>query len=279
MELHCLFHRYWHTSVTRDNEKFITGRTDYMDSEREMSTSMTMDVHALRIEEAQLRQYRGPGEIDRDNQNIAGLQGVVAYLDSGPQLREGLQQVKDPIGASLFAETVRGVVQAESYLFKERGYTSPEAYTKYWEGMYTESCRYYGNLDRVRVSWGDYVGYHNREVELFTRFKSQHLYKSGSDSYLVMGGLSDSFHEMSVCLKMDGQNMNVISAEGSLTRVPDSVCRESVDYLQYLSGKNLAGMTKKEIAGLLGKGQGCIHLIDVASDAADTLRLFMRKDS
>lgn len=271
--MRCLFQRYWHTSVRRNGEELLMGKTDYFDTKREIAAWMMVNVQTFNIQEAVLAKYRAPGEIERKVRSIPGLQGVKAYFGSGPRLREGLKEVGNPLAASLFAEIVRGIIQAETFLLKERGFASVGEYGKYWDNFYAGSCRYYSNLDRVSQSWSDYVGSTEREGNLFVRFKSQHLYKFKPHTYLITGNLSDSFHEMSVCLEVNERDRRVLAAEGELMRIPDKVCKESTAYLQKLVNLELAGLSKKEIAGLLGKAQGCVHLIDVVYDAAETLAL------
>jgi len=272
----CFFQRYWHTSIYRNGEKHLTGTTNYNDSNYELTASMLVNCNNFVIQDAFLERYRST-ERTIKMQRIPDLEGIEAYFGSGPRLRESLKTINDPVAASLFAETVRGIIQAETFLLRERGYASPEEYSKYWDDFYAGSCRYYSNLDRISCSWSDYAGGDEREHSLFTRFKSQHLFKLRSNMYLVVGSLSDSFHELNIILEVNLPDCRVLSAKGTFTRVPDAVCRESAAYLTELKEKELTGLSKKEIAGLLGKNQGCIHLIDIIHDAATTLALFIKK--
>jgi hypothetical protein len=36
-------------------------------------------------------------------------------------------------------------------------------------------------------------------------------------------------------------------------------------------------MNKKELAGQLGAQQGCVHVIDIVYDSAETLRMYLQK--
>lgn len=66
----------------------------------------------------------------------------------------------------------------------------------------------------------------------------------------------------------------VQEADGVLLRAPDIVCREAAPLLENLHSINLREISKKELAGVLGKGQGCVHVIDLVSDCAQLLALW-----
>src|SRR5690606_755253 len=104
------------------------------------------------------------------------LRGKDAYFNAAPALRELASITEDPLHVPLFAETVKGFIQAETFLWKERGYSSTEEYNRRWAEAYQDSCRYYSNLDRVTQDWFHHVGATRRdEGNLFVRFKTQTL--------------------------------------------------------------------------------------------------------
>ncbi|MTI84499.1 MAG: DUF2889 domain-containing protein [Firmicutes bacterium] len=272
-----LFQCFWHTSICREGKEYLKGFTEYCDSNYEMTASMLVNAKSFIVTDALLEYGRVQGEKRNMVQRLEGLEGMEAYFGCGPELRQGLKDVNDSVAISLFGENVRGIIQAETFLLSERGYASLEAYSKHWDKFYTDSCRYYSNLKHVKHSWSDYVGNDKRENIIFTRFKNQQLYRLNSGEYLVSGSLSDSFHEINVVLSLNGSGTRVIAAKSSFLRVPDAICRESVDYLRRLEGKDLIGLSKKEIAELLGKSQGCVHLIDIVHDAVTTLSLYIKQ--
>lgn len=268
--MECLFTRNWHTSVRRTNETLLTSETSYVDTAREACARLRVGVTDFVIRDAEWEVQRpvapGAGKI----QPIDVLKGKDAYFNSGPALRELAARDEDPLLVPLFAETVKGVIQAETFLWKERGYSTPENYERHWEDAYKDACRYYSHLDRVSQAWFQFVGETQRDGNLFVRFKNQTLYACGKSGFLLTGLLSDSFHEMSIRISLN-REMVVEQAGGVLLRVPDAVCKESGDFLERLVGVGLKGISKKEMAGLLGKGQGCVHLIDLTFDAAQIL--------
>jgi hypothetical protein len=270
-----LLQRFWHISVVREAEKYIKSTAVYSDSGEEIAMVFKVDVHDFVIREAYLRCLGGPGNMAERRIPLPGLVGVSAYLGSGSELRQGLNNIPGEGARSLVRsvvnETVTSLVQAETFLYRERGYTSLSDYSQAWDQFYAGSCRFYSNLDRTKVSWGDYIGDNIREVQLFDRFKSQQLYRNSAGNYLVTGTLVDSFHHMSTWLEIQGEGLQVVRAEGEIIRVPDDVCRESSRYLNNLKGIKLSGLRKKEMAELLGTGQGCVHFIDLIYDSVRTI--------
>jgi len=266
--------RIWHSSVVREDEQYLMAKTSYLDSRMERVAVMRVKAANLEIEEAWLECLGRPGNMGESRQYIEGLKGVEAYLGSGSGLRAGLQGIKDEVERSLFNDTVIAIVQAETFLFRERGYSDAVVYSQAWEEFYAGSCRYYSNLDRVKITWGGYIGNTGREINLFDRGKSQQLYRDDKGSYVINGSLIDSFHQVNTHLELD-EGMKVITAWGHLLRVPDAVCRESSQQMENLKGQLLPGMPKKELAHLLGAGQGCVHLIDLTYDSVKTLELYL----
>ncbi len=271
--MNSLFQRNWYTSVQRSGDDMLQAETCYVDSEREAAARLLVNVKDFCVKEAVWEEHRTGGKPGTGVRTVPVLHGQEAYFNAGAALQQVAQFLADPLAVPLFAETVKGVIQAETFLWDLRGYGSAEEYSRYWGKYYAGSCRYYSNLDRVETGWFEHVGEEQREGNLFVRFKTQTFYSLGEGAYLLTGNLSDSFHQVSVNLELAAEDWRVIRAAGTLHRTPDKVCREASGFLQELVGTGLKGLGKKEIAGLLGKGQGCVHLIDLVSDAVHILEL------
>ncbi|WP_157048957.1 DUF2889 domain-containing protein [Syntrophomonas palmitatica] len=269
--------RIWHSSVVREDEHYLIAKTSYLDSLMERMAAMRVNSADLVIERAWLERLGRPGDMAESREYVEELKGVEAYLGSSSGLRTGLQGINNEAERSLFNDTVIAIVQAETFLFRERGYSDAAAYSRAWEEFYAGSCRYYSNLDRVKTTWGAYIGNSGREINLFDRGKSQQLYRDDDDNYIINGSLIDSFHQVNTRLELN-KDMVVIAAHGHLLRVPDAVCRESALQMQNLKGRFIKGIAKKELAGLLGAGQGCVHLIDLVYDSVKTLELYLHQE-
>jgi len=264
-----LFQRNWYTEVRRSDLGLLQAKTSYVDTNREAVAHLLVDVHSFIIKEALWEEQRSTETILARTREVTPLQGSEAYFSSGPALKEVAAFLKDPLAVALFSETVKGIIQAETFLFIERGYGSETEFDDKWTDFYIGSCRYYSNLDRVTKSWYEHVGESKRAGNLFVRFKTQSLFKLANGQYLLTGNLSDSFHEVNVRLKLD--KFTVQEADGVLLRTPDIICREAASLLSNLHGINLRGIPKKELASILGKGQGCVHVIDLVSDCVQLL--------
>ncbi len=270
--MNCILQRSWHSCVRQENDRLLV-ESVYCGSDREACARMRVDPYSFAVLEAWWESYRTPREKNYKLINVTeSLNGTEAYFGCGPALRDALKPLQDPYAVDLFAEGVRGIIQAETFLYKKRGFSSSDEYDNYWEEMFLNSCRYYSNLERVQVKWFEHVGYTEREGNLYNKMKSQTVFDSG-DKYVIIGELNDSFHGVAVDLEVSKESGRITKAAGDILRAPDEVCSESVVFLQEVEEKNLHGFKKKEIAEILGKGEGCVHLIDIVSDASGTLEL------
>lgn len=270
-----LFQRNWYTEVRRSDNGLLKAKTSYVDTYREAVAHLIVDVNSFIIREALWEEQRSSEPINVRSLQVTPLCGSEAYLSSGPALKEAALFLEDSLAVALFSETVKGIIQAETFLLNERGFTSEQDYEHKWMDFYSGSCRYFSSLDKVTQTWFDHVGESKREGNLFVRFKTQSFFDLGENRYLLTGNLSDSFHEVNVRLKLDG--FIVEEADGVLLRTPDLICREAAALLTNLCGINLRGIAKKELAGILGKGQGCVHVIDLVSDCAYILERSLKE--
>lgn len=264
-----IHHSHWHTSVHIHGADSLYGRTAFLSTELECAANLRVNISTFHIEKARWEVYRSPeGPLSRD---ITALAGVEAYLGSGNALRQAVLNDCGEKALSLISETVRGIIQAETFVFKERGYQDAKSYDEYWERMYTNTCRYYSNLDRISRRWEDHVSAQKRFNNLFNRFKGISVAEGGG-VYSADASLSDSFHEVGISLTLEKESGTVTASDCRLLRAPDPVCFESGDFGQNLLGQKLASMSKKDIAGALAGSQGCVHIIDLCSDLAAVLR-------
>ncbi|MCF8011507.1 MAG: DUF2889 domain-containing protein [Clostridiales bacterium] len=269
----CIFQRYWHVAADRTSDSLVTVRVSYCDTDHELAAQIVVNIKDSIIKEAVLEEHRAPRGIQKEVRKIQGLRGTAACVGNGPELHEGLMEVKNSLPVSLFLEAVRGFIQSGTFLSREKGFGSLQEYAAHWKKFYAGSCRYYSNIHRAGGCWSEYVGRSERDGVLFNRFKSQHVYEFKPGVFFIAGNLNDTFHEMSLGLNIEANAGRVLAAEAQMLRVPDIICRESIEYLTELEGAYLEKLSKKDLAGLMGRDQGCVHLIDTAYDSAMTLML------
>ncbi len=274
--MHCVFQRFWHTSVRLDQGELLV-EVAYLSTDKEICARMTVAPDSFLVRQAWLEVYRAHGINSPETIEISGLEGMEAYFNSGEALRKALMPRSVPEAKDLFAEGVRGVIQAETFLVEQRGYSGPLEYQDYWFDLYQGACRFYSNIERVKNRWYEHIGYFYRSGTLFNRMKSQILY-SNEKGFLLTGHLHDSFHSVAVELELEKEKGLITSARGDILRAPDPVCMESTVYMDKINGTFLPEMDKREIASLLGGGNGCVHLIDLVSDGAKTIALYRENE-
>ncbi|MFZ5645199.1 MAG: DUF2889 domain-containing protein [Bacillota bacterium] len=260
---------HWHTSVSDSGPESLTGHTLLLSTDLECSVFLRVNKKTFNIESAVWKVFRSPGSpVSREIKNFRGIE---AYLGSGPTLKKAAAESGSEEALPLVNETVRGIIQAETFVFKERGFNDSQAYDQYWNTMYANSCRYYSNLNKVKVRWEEYISGQNRFGILYNKFKCFSAYENGQ-FIEARGQMSDSFHEVSIISGMDKETGEVRTLDCRLVRGPDPVCFEAGSLGKKLVGKKISAMSKKEMARELGGGQGCIHIIDTWHDLARILK-------
>ncbi|MHB8156177.1 MAG: DUF2889 domain-containing protein, partial [Desulfocucumaceae bacterium] len=255
-----LSNSHWHTSIQIAGPEIIIGRTDFISTDSECSATIQVNRKTFLIESARWEVYRG--QEDNVSKDILSLKGVEAYLGSGGALRNAL--TAETLGAnplSLFSETVRGIIQSETFLYRERGFADTNSYDEFWNSMYLNTCRYYSNLERITVKWEDHISGQRRYDRLYNKFKTVTVSEDG-DSLKASAVMSDSFHELGISIVLEKESGGLTDVYCSLLRAPDKVCFEAADFSKKLLGEKIAAMSKKEIAIALGSSQGCVHIID-----------------
>lgn len=260
---------HWHTAVNIAGPDTLSARTCFLSTGIECAAILTADISTFKIQRALWEIYRGPD--GASSAEIDGLKGVEAYFRSGELLRDAVLKDYGQKAHSIVSETVRGIIQAETFLTGERGYESTESYDRHWINMYINSCSYYSNLDRVTSHWSDHISGQERfNGSLYNKFKAVSVSDCG-DTYHAVASLSDSFHEVGINITLDKYTGAVLTADCRLLRAPDAVCFESGGYSQKLVGVTPASLSKRDAAALLGGGQGCVHIIDLCHDVFTVL--------
>lgn len=267
-----LHHCHWHVSVRRHGAGALLAETFFLSTNTECSARLTVDDKKFTIKKGVWEVYRGAGDHAPNKMELPGLVGEEAYFSCGPLLHRTLGDLCGGLALSLFQETVRGIIQAETFLYKARGYSDPESYDRHWENFYAGSCRYYSNLDRVAKQWADHIADQKRYHNLFNRVKHVSVGRDERGNLIAGSGFSDSFHELGMTIVLDRYSREIRHAECNLLRAPDPVCLEAAPLAARLKGHNAAGMPKKQLAGILGAGQGCVHMIDLAHDTLSVFR-------
>lgn len=265
-----IYQKYLHSSVIAADKKQLIADCSLTGTDYDAIGRLTTDYYSYSIDDAWWEICRSPANEFNGAGRAPELKGVEAYLGAGGALRKAVGAVAGGIPLVLLSECVKVVLQAETYMFADRGYPTSDAYELYWEEMYANACRYYSHLDRVNRHWLAEEADHYHNKSLFSRFLDCRVCRLSNGGRIVSGGFSDSVHELSVHMELD--NSGAISVcSGNYLRAPDPVCRESITHIAGLTGKRPAELGKREVGGLLGGGQGCNHLVDLVYNMCETV--------
>lgn len=255
------------TSVQKSGDHIIA-RSQLLSTGWEAVATLTAAVDTFRIAAAKWDISRSPGGTGNGGRDVPALQGVEAYLGAGPALRAALEADGD-VAYALVAECVKGVIQSETYLFRERGYGDAAALQAFWKKNAAGSCHLYSNLARSTRSWNEYVAGRTWNDNLFSRLKTATVTGCPAGAIDVRGSFCDSFHELMLHLVVTGGI--VTACEGNFLRCPDTVCAETIANLSSLVGRRVADLTKGFVGGCIGGPGGCSHMADLLGHMVRTV--------
>lgn len=262
--MRALYHQFYSSSVRREKDELLA-ESYFLSTRGEAVASLRADVSSFEVREARWDIYRSPDGGPRGGRSVPEIKGMVAYFEDVHRILRTVGDEGGGLPRELIAECVKAIIQAETYVYRERGFPTTRDYDQHWNRMYLNGCRYYSHLDRVTLSWYDYVGDPDRQGCLFNRCKSCTVHQMLDGTIVACGSFSDTFHELGVSLLLTGSGL-VTAVSGNFLRPPDPVCVECEQKLMGLPGKNLARLTKKETAALIGGAEGCLHLLDLVND-------------
>lgn len=259
------YHGILSTTVERRDERTVESRSILLSTGCEAVALVAVEPGNFLVQAADWQIYRSPGARLNAAGSAAELVGVEAYLKAGAAL-QAVEAAHGALPRQLAAECIKGIVQSEAYLFKERGFASLEECDASWGENNPGICWLYSNRDRKTATWPEYLQTRLWGDCLFHRSKSVAI-GGNADCLQVEGVFIDSFHELHVSLTMS--ESSIVRAAAEFLRSPDLVCRETASLVSRLESQNLASLTKKQLAQLVGGRHGCVHLLD--------LLLFMRQ--
>lgn len=253
-------------SAERQGEE-MTVKSVLISTDYEVSAQIVVDVRSFKIKYARWDAFRLPEGYTFIEKEIPDLIGLDAYFYSGREIRQAIDEELDGIPLELIIECIRGVGQAEAFLIPERGFPILKEFDEYCHKIGKDSCRYYSNLDRIAMSWTEYMGEHSlaRNKGLFDRHKNYQIFLKPDGSFLTTAGFTDTFHEILLVTSLTQDGL-VSECSGDFLRGPDQVCFENVALLPELIGKKLVAINKKELAALVGGSLGCTHLYEMFWD-------------
>lgn len=250
------------TAIERVSVETVRAISMLQSHREEAAAILTVDAASFLVRSCEWEIMRADAAADVGAGSVPDMIGVEAYFDAGAAIR-ALAGVPEKI-RELLRDCVRGMIQAELYLHRERGYTDVASYDRFFDEYYTDTCRYYSYLDRRTCPFYEHAGDYVRKKNLFNRYKHHILEREReAPCATVSGSFHDSFHELGAELVFDVASGRIVTARSQFIRAPGPVCYEMDDMFAALEGERLAELDKKRIASFLGGGEGCFHLVDL----------------
>lgn len=262
------YHSTLFLKVNRFENELLAECTQ-LSNDTEAVAWINADVRTLQINRSGWALYRS-SKYPLGIFDLPQLIGVEAYITGGPALKECLSAAGQEIPRELIAECFRGVLQAETFFFMERGYESAKAYDDCCEQNSIGACRYYSHLDQTEKQWTEWVETTERSYNLFNRSKTVNLQQLPA-GLQISAVFMDSFHHLGIFMELDQDGL-VQKASANFINAPDKICYQNSAHLARFTGTKLAALTKKEIAALAGGAEGCNHLVDLIYEIVKVLR-------
>lgn len=225
----------------------------YVDVEPRRFTALSCAWEIMRSPE--LPQSAGTiPELTGVEMHFAGSAAVRDLRGIAPGLRE------------LLRECIRGIIQSEVFLQKERGYTDWEDYYEKCHDYFVDSCRYHSQPEKEVQSGREFIGEYVRSRSLFNRYKNYALSEEDEGACVLRGSFCDNYHEICAELRFDPEDGRIEKADSQFIRARGPVCFEMDALSGVLAGESVYDLNKKKIAGFLGGRCGCDHLVDIFSE-------------
>jgi len=253
------YHGYLSTAVTKQDKGRIEAKSLLLSTGYEAVGRMQADAGSFCVQDAVWQVLRSPDSRFNGGGQIGELVGAEAYLKAGSALR-GVGQAHGDLPRQLMAECVKGIIQSESYLFKERGFSTIQEADDSWIKNNVNTCWLYSNMDRKSLPWLEYIADRAWGENLFNRSKNVAIHYDGG-AVSAEGIFIDSFHELHISLEIEAGA--IIKATSEFVRAPDPVCYETRERLFGYENKVFTALSRQEIGQSCGGGQGCAHLVDL----------------
>lgn len=244
----------------------------------EASAWLAVGISDYLIREADWEISKAPDHIPKGKGVATDAIGIKANTGIGRALVHLTVANGGILIKSLIFECVKGLMQAETYLYAERGYPNEEAYEAYWMDKESNGCRFYTHPSQDKYGWFEHVGPYHRTGNLFNRCKSYQLSIHGNDLTL-QGTFHDSYHEMAGEIRFDQKTGLIEECSLSMFRAPGSSCLETTAHGRNFIGDNIYTLTRKHVVEKVGGPQGCYHLTDLLADMLPLVQEHMPEES
>lgn len=252
-------------NVSRKGEK-VYSQCIFLDNEWETVIEILADIHSFIIAEANWEVHKAPKNIPTGFFNIQELEGKSGYIEGKAQLNTLLLRSGGEMLKYMVNQCINGIIQAETYVFKQRGFFKEEEYDIFWDKLEKNGCRMYSHKSEEDLPWSKYAAPLTRKNNLFNRFKSCKTIYYGGKYMFAYGSFSDSFHKIDINIEFNANTGFISDCEIVFSKAPGKACFDNKAHRKKLIGRNIKEIRKKDIISLFGKSEGCYHLVEIMSD-------------
>lgn len=211
----------------------------------------------------------GNEEVTSFNNDFAELIGIEGYIQGKKIVKKRLLENGHDSFSDIFLQCISALLQAETYVYKERGYKTREDYNIYWDFLEKNNCRMYSDSRRTErladLPWMDYVPDNFEKDILFEREKTYTIEKKNGNIF-CKGYLSDTYHEMLTLIKIDSEGI-ITENKIKIIRAPGVSCFTNDENNNSLMGRKLSEISKRDIISALGGCDGCYHIVEMYIDS------------
>lgn len=104
-------------------------------------------------------------------------------------------------------------------------------------------------------------------ADVFERNINIKLMPVDSENFTLNVSLLDLSHSIHATLKINLNTQEIVDAEAKMMRVPFSVCHHAENNLKKLIGLKIQRGINKQIAMIVGRNEGCTHLVEMLQSA------------
>ncbi len=123
-----------HCSVDLQNDKVVS-RCVVLQRNWEAEAILTMSVETFIIERAECEIHRKTAPRYDKYETITELEGCSGYIEGKRVLNQLRGKPAGELLRYLFTQCINGVIQAETYVYRQRGFETPNQYNKYWDKL------------------------------------------------------------------------------------------------------------------------------------------------
>ncbi len=243
----------------------------------EAEAILTMDVATFKITKAECEIHIKTAPRRDLYETLLELEGCSGYIEGKRALNQLRAKPNGELMRYLFTQCINGVIQAETYVYRQRGFESPDHYNKYWDKLEENGCRMYSNIAPDDLPWMDYAAPLTRTKNLFNRFKRVNIVMEGEEA-VVSASFSDSYHELQVALNLTADGFMVANCIVDFVRAPGEACFGNGVHADGLVGQSLLTMDKRLLIDIFGGSQGCYHVVDIMLDVHRLVGELARKE-